>query len=243
NIEKDSLLEYQIQEKKEARKEARKEAHKIKKAKKASLTEINEKSGNSKRAIELEEMQNNCKRKKIDEDFTMNDASDFDKISVSKDKISFYVIDNLNAGNIVRITNVPAMLDEQMVRELFQVCGEIVEVIINHSEVDDLSVPAIKEIFVEFSDVNGVKQACDICHNVEIAGYFIVVERCRPKQSVWSFNQGKETNKIFVKNFTKIMDKKKFRALFSPFGDLKEIRFGNNGRFAYVEFKESGAAI
>ncbi|KAJ3128261.1 Splicing factor [Nowakowskiella sp. JEL0407] len=207
--------------------------HREKRDRKEKKEKHNGSTGERKRVRNEESEESTGKRKKEEAE-----PMDVDSEKKEEVEITYHIIENSMAGNMIYVKNVPSVVDAPLVRDLFQICGEIVDVLIEGDE-------ANREIFVEFKSAEFVKKAVELFHNQDIFGdgQIVCIQRCKPAKAVWSFDQGEEKNKLYVKNFAQEVDKNTLRTLFGKYGEVKEIRLVSKQRpFAYIDFVDTSAA-
>ncbi|KAJ3040739.1 Splicing factor [Rhizophlyctis rosea] len=151
----------------------------------------------------------------------------------------YHTINNSMAGNIVYVTNLASRVDETQLRNLFDECGKIIDVVLQpNADTGEL------EASVEFQNVHEVRAAAGKS-GTELEGQPISVVRCRPAQSMWHFSKDEmEENKVYVSNLTANIQKSVLRDAFSQFGKIVEIRLvvRKTAAFAYIEFEDAESA-
>ena len=146
----------------------------------------------------------------------------------------------------VFVSNLDFSTDEKAIEEVMQASGEVSGVRL----VKNYSGKSKGFAFVEFKTAEAAKHALGRDHEL-IKGRPMYVQEHDPEKKAkghqFKYSTGMEKSKLFVKGLPKSMDKDQVTALFSPFGEIKELRLvtfrnGHSKGIAYVDFKDEVAA-
>ncbi|KAJ3133164.1 Splicing factor [Physocladia obscura] len=170
-------------------------------------------------------------------------------------KREFFVIEDSNAGNIVRLVNVKPDTDVSFFKSLFGTKIPPVDYFLKNNE------DGTTDGFIEFSKTEDAINAV-LRDTIKVYGENVVIQRCIPAKKKWDDfdqidtimasiadekNQDEEElrkRKIYVSNLDCTADKPLLRSVFGKYGKLKEIRLvqRNTNAFAYIEFEISRSA-
>ena len=140
------------------------------------------------------------------------------------------------------VSNLDFSTTEDDLAKVMQSSGDVVEVRL----VKNYSGKSKGFAFVEFKTLEASQHALGRDHEL-IKGRPMYVQVHDPEKKnkghQFKYCQGMEKSKLFVKGLPKTMDKNQVTTLFTPFGEIKELRLvtfrnGHSKGIAYVEYKE-----
>ncbi|CAL1544489.1 unnamed protein product [Lymnaea stagnalis] len=145
------------------------------------------------------------------------------------------------------ISNLDFSLEEERLKEVFQKCGEIVNIRL----VRNYKGKSKGFGYVEFTDSNAVLQALKLDREF-VDGRPMFVSRCEDRTVAkqppqFKFPTQLEKNKLFVKGLPFTVTKEDVEAIFKEHGKIKEIRMvtyrnGSPKGIAYVEYEDEQSA-
>ncbi|KAI9342815.1 hypothetical protein BDR26DRAFT_858805 [Obelidium mucronatum] len=161
-------------------------------------------------------------------------------------KKDFYVLNDSNAGNIIRLINVKPETDSTFFKTLFRTKAPPVDYYLKAQE------DGTTDGFIEFSRAEDAVAAA-LKDTVKVFGVSVSIQRCIPAKKKWDDfdeNAGEteagaaEQKKIYVNSLDVGVDKPLLRQVFGHYGKIKEIRFVMRPSiaFAYIEFETGKSA-
>ncbi|KAJ3417359.1 Squamous cell carcinoma antigen recognized by T-cells 3 [Chytridiales sp. JEL 0842] len=164
------------------------------------------------------------------------DATETTESEQSKPQLKEFIkIENLNAGNMICILNLPAGVEANDLKEIFGKKSKA-RLVDYYVDVDE---HGTRQGFVEFSEV----AACDAAARrvgLKIRGELADIRRCIPIKGHWKdLDANEEKNKIYVGGLDVNVDKPALRSTFERFGKIRDIRLvlRPSAAFAYIEFE------
>ncbi|KAF3933184.1 Nucleolin [Dactylella cylindrospora] len=148
----------------------------------------------------------------------------------------------LGYNSTVYVTNFPPVVDEQWIRELFQSCGQIVQV----------RFPSLKYnthrrfCYVQFENSEDAEKAAQF-DGREVEGYTLVSKLSDPDKKQERSGPVHEGREIFVRNIDFDAREEDLRELFSKYGTIENIRLakkdkGFHSGFGFIDFETADAA-
>ncbi|KAJ3189555.1 Splicing factor, partial [Entophlyctis luteolus] len=166
------------------------------------------------------------------------------KVPAPKKK-EFYVLNNSNAGSIIRLVDVKPDTDPVVFKSLFKTKMPPVDYFLISQE------DGTTDGFIEFSRADDAINAA-LLETVKVFGKSVSIQRCIPPKEWSDFDEQEgagnnndiERKKIFVSNVDVQVDKPLLRSVFGQFGKLKEVRLvqRNTAAFAYLEYEIAKSA-
>ncbi|KAJ3027613.1 UNVERIFIED_CONTAM: Splicing factor [Siphonaria sp. JEL0065] len=159
-----------------------------------------------------------------------------EKLTVKKE---FYVLEDSNAGNIIRLVNVKPETDCSFFKTLFHTQNPPVDYYLKAQE------DGTTDGFIEFAKTEDAVNAA-VRDKVKVFGEHVEIQRCIPAKKKWDDFDGEteesaaaEKRKVYVSNLDVGVDKPLLRQVFGHYGKLREIRLvlRQSIAFAYIEFE------
>ncbi|KAJ3267267.1 Splicing factor [Chytriomyces hyalinus] len=201
---------------------------------------------NNKRPVEVpEEVQHVSKKAKSSgDDHHQPDMMQVDEQNHSEkpaEKKEFYVMDDSNAGNIIRLVGIKPETDPSFFKTLFSTKTPPIDYYIKPNE------DGSTDGFIEFARTDDAVQAA-LKHTAKVYGESVPIQRCIPSKKWTDFDETPaetpEKTKIYVSNLDCGVTKPLLREAFGKFGKIKEIRLvmRQSIAFAYIEFESGRSA-
>ncbi|KAI8622112.1 hypothetical protein BC830DRAFT_1076687 [Chytriomyces sp. MP71] len=155
----------------------------------------------------------------------------------------FFVIEDSNAGSIVRLVGIKPETDPTFFKTLFGTKIPPVDYYIKPHE------DGSTDGFIEFAKAEDAIQAA-LKNTIKVYNQVVEIQRCIPAKKQWTdFDQlAAEKTKIYVSNLDSAVDKPLLRKAFGKYGKIKEIRLvlrqhaGQSIAFSYIEFETARSA-